>query len=237
MTPLRIGYLNQDFFPEVGAGPARVLEMSRHWQSRGAIVTVIAGMPNRRIPGRGEGGIDTHYQGKRFVEEEWQGVRTLRTWVRAGSGRGFRDKIVNMASFMASGFLRASLPRERFDVLIASSPPFPPHISGVALAKMKGIPLVLEIRDLWPDYMVEMGMLTSPRAQRALFGLFAGPHRLGAVGLVRLEELEARPAGRVVVAVHVFPDADEAAVVVREGFALVDHVGLEAAPGSGQADE
>jgi colanic acid biosynthesis glycosyl transferase WcaI len=168
---LRIGYLNQDFFPEVGAGPARVLEMSRHWQARGAVVTIVAGMPNRRIPGRGEGGVDPRYQGKRFIEEEWEGVRTLRTWVHAGSGRGFRDKLVNMASFMASGFLRASVPREKFDVLIASSPPFPPHISGVALAKLKGIPLVLEIRDLWPDYMVEMGMLANPHAQRALFGL------------------------------------------------------------------
>ena len=169
--PLHIAYLNQDFLPEVGAGPARVFEMSRHWQSRGARVTVIAGMPNRRIPGRGEGAVDARYQGKRFVEEEWSGIRTLRTWVHAGTGRGFRSKIVNMASFMASGFLRAALPRERFDVLIASSPPFPPHVSGVALAKLKRIPLVLEIRDLWPDYMVEMGMLRNPTAQKALFGL------------------------------------------------------------------
>lgn len=168
---LHIGYLNQDFFPEVGAGPARVLEMSRRWQARGARVTVIAGMPNRRIPGRGEGSVDPRYHGKRFIEEEWEGVRTLRTWVYTGSGRGTRNKLVNMATFMTTGFLAGALPREKFDVLIASSPPFPPHVAGVALARLKGIPLVLEIRDLWPDYMVEMGMLTDPRAQRALFAL------------------------------------------------------------------
>ena len=47
--PLRIAYLVQDFPPEVGAGPARVVEMATRWQRAGAEVTVITGMPNRYI--------------------------------------------------------------------------------------------------------------------------------------------------------------------------------------------
>ena len=169
--PLHIGYLNQDFVPEVGAGPARLLEMSRRWQELGARVTVVAGMPNRRIPGRGEGTVDPKYAGKLFVEEEWEGVRALRSWVYTGSGRGFANKMVNNATFMATGALHALVKRERFDVLIASSPPFLPHVSGVFLAGLRRIPLVLEIRDLWPDYLVEMGVLNNRHAQHALFGL------------------------------------------------------------------
>jgi len=38
---LKIGYINQDFPPEVGAGPARILEMSQEWRRSGAEVTVI----------------------------------------------------------------------------------------------------------------------------------------------------------------------------------------------------
>ena len=106
---MHIGYLNQDFVPEVGAGPARILEMAKRWQELGARVTVIAGMPNRRIPGRGEGTVDPKYAGKLFVEEEWEGVRALRSWVYTGSGRGFANKIVNNASFMATGLLHALL--------------------------------------------------------------------------------------------------------------------------------
>ena len=55
---LHIGYMIQDFPPEVGAGPARVFEMAKLWQKQGATVTAMVAMPNRRLPGRGEGSVD-----------------------------------------------------------------------------------------------------------------------------------------------------------------------------------
>jgi glycosyltransferase involved in cell wall biosynthesis len=145
--------------------------MSHRWQEQGARVTVITGMPNRRIPGRGEGRIDTKYRGHLFVEEDWEGIRTLRSWVYASSSLGFGAKMVNNASFMVTGFANALGKAGHPDVLIASSPPFLPHISGAFLAKVWHIPLVLEIRDLWPDYLVQMGVLKGKAAQGALFGL------------------------------------------------------------------
>jgi glycosyltransferase involved in cell wall biosynthesis len=169
--PLHILYLNQDFVPEVGAGPARILEMSRYWQEHGAKVTVVAGMPNRRIPGRGEGEIDPRYRGKLFVEEEWEGIRTLRSWVFASKSLGFGPKMINNASFMLSGFAHALAKAGRPDVIIASAPPLLPHITGAYLAKAWRVPLILELRDLWPDYLVQMGVLKNTRAQRALFAL------------------------------------------------------------------
>jgi glycosyltransferase involved in cell wall biosynthesis len=36
---------------------------------------------------------------------------------------------------------------------------------------MRGIPLVLEVRDLWPDYMVQLGMLKSRPLRAGLFAL------------------------------------------------------------------
>src|SRR5688572_21268792 len=168
---MHIAYLVQDFPPEVGAGPARVTEMSHRWQELGARVTVVTGMPNRRIPGRGEGRIDEKYRGRLFVEEEWEGIRTLRSWVFASDSLGFGAKMVNNASFMATGFAHAIARAGRPDVLIASSPPFLPHVSGALLARYWRVPLVLEIRDLWPDYLVQMGVLTGKTSQRALFGL------------------------------------------------------------------
>src|SRR5690349_8720674 len=141
-TGLRIGYFNQDFPPEVGAGPARVLEMAKRWQSQGARVTVITAMPNRRIPGRGEGGIDARYRRKLFLVEDWEGIRTLRSWLFTGSGRGTLTKIVNNASFMATSFVNSLAHREKFDVLIGSSPPFLPLVSATLLARLQRTPLV-----------------------------------------------------------------------------------------------
>lgn len=168
---MHIGYVVQDFPPEVGAGPARVTEMSHRWQALGARVTVVTAMPNRRIPGRGEGEIDPRYRGKLFLEEDWKGIRTLRSWLYTGDGRGFVTKMVNNATFMMTGMLHALAKREKFDVIIASSPPFLPHVSGAMLSRARNVPLVLEIRDLWPDYMVAFGMLSNQRSRRALFGL------------------------------------------------------------------
>lgn len=168
---LHIGYMIQDFPPEVGAGPARVSEMAKLWQERGASVTAMVGMPNRRLPGRGEGRVDPRYRGKLFMEESWDGIRTLRSWLYTGNGRGLVTKMLNNASFMLSSFLHAVARRDNFDVLIASSPPFLPHVSAAALSRIRGIPLVLEIRDLWPDYMVQLGMLKNRGARAALFAL------------------------------------------------------------------
>ena len=100
--PLRILYVNQDFAPEVGAGPARVLELSRHWQAAGAEVTVVTGMPNRRMPGRPDGRIHPDYRGRLFMEETWDGVRVLRSWLYARPDRGFATTVANNASYMAT---------------------------------------------------------------------------------------------------------------------------------------
>ena len=169
--PLRIGYINQDFPPEVGAGPARVLELSRHWQNAGADVTVITGMPNRRLPGQPDGVIPERYRGRWFVREEWEGIPVLRSWLFSSRNRGFAHTLVNNATFMLSSTLHAWVRAQRFDVLIASSPPFLAHVTGANVRFTQRVPLVLEIRDLWPDYMVEMGVLKSATAQRLLFGL------------------------------------------------------------------
>jgi colanic acid biosynthesis glycosyl transferase WcaI len=168
---LKIGYINQDFPPEVGAGPARILEMSLAWRRSGAEVTVITGMPNRRLAGMDDGAIHPSYRGQRFMQESWDGIRVLRSWVYTSQNRGFAHVLANNASFMASSVLHTLYRAPRLDVAIASSPPFLAHVTGEVIRRARRIPLVLEIRDLWPDYMVEMGVLNNRAAQRMLFGL------------------------------------------------------------------
>jgi colanic acid biosynthesis glycosyl transferase WcaI len=171
-APLRIAYVVQQFPPEVGAGPARVTEMGLRWVDQGARVTVLTGMPARAIPGRAFGEGDPAYRGKTFVEESWQGLRVLRSWSFKSTKPGFMGTVANNVSFMATAFGHGLARLGDVDVLIASSPPLFPHIAGAALARMRGIPLVLEARDLWPDYLVDMGMLRQgSAAARALFAL------------------------------------------------------------------
>lgn len=151
---MHIAYLVQQFPPEVGAGPARVSELASRWRAAGADVTVVTGMPNRP-----EGRIHPQYRNKLFVEEDWQGIRVLRSWLYASPKHGTVRTLANNISFMTTGAAHAIARIGVPDVLIASSPPFFPHITGWAVAKLRRVPLVLEIRDLWPDYLVDMGAL------------------------------------------------------------------------------
>jgi colanic acid biosynthesis glycosyl transferase WcaI len=162
---LKIGYLVQQFPPEVGAGPARVAEMASRWMEAGHSVAVFTGMPNRP-----EGRIHPGYRGKLFMEEEWEGMRVLRSWLYASPKHGFGRTVLNNTSFLVSAAAHAMARGGALDVLIASSPPFFPHLAGRAAAALRRIPLVLEVRDLWPDYMVQMGVIKG-RPAKALFAL------------------------------------------------------------------
>jgi colanic acid biosynthesis glycosyl transferase WcaI len=164
---MHIAYLVQQFLPEVGAGPARVSELASRWRAAGAEVTIVTGMPNRP-----EGRIHPPYRNKLFVEEDWQGIRVLRSWLYASPKHGTVRTLANNVSFMTTAAAHALARVGTPDVLIASSPPFFPHVSGWAVARLRRVPLVLEIRDLWPDYLVDMGTLRrGGLPSRALFAL------------------------------------------------------------------
>ena len=162
--PLHIGYLVQQFPPEVGAGPARVTEMALRWQAHGAKVTVLTGMPNRP-----EGRIHPEYRGRLFMEEEHEGIRVLRSWLYASPKHGFARTLVNNATFMVTSGLHALARGGGLDVLVASSPPWFPHLTGTLVHALRGVPLVLEVRDLWPDYLAGMGTVKSQSVMRGIF--------------------------------------------------------------------
>jgi len=190
MGGLKIGYLVQQFPPEVGAGPARVTEMALRWRDAGAEVVVVTAMPNRP-----EGRIHPGYRNKLFMSEEWEGIRVHRSWLYASPRHGFARTVVNNATFMATAALTALMRLERPDVLIASSPPFFPHVAGAAVSRLRRIPLVLEIRDLWPDYLVGMNVLKDgAAATRALFALERRLLRAAAHTVVVTESFRRRVA-------------------------------------------
>ena len=230
----QITYVVQQFPPEVGAGPARVLETARRWLQRGASVTVVTAMPNRP-----EGRIHAAYRGKLTTVEEVEGIRVLRSWLYASPKHGFIRTIVNNLTWMVTGGLHALLRMGRADVLIASSPPFFPHLSGVVVSRMRGVPLVLEIRDLWPDYLVDMGVLGGAPA-RALFALERWLLRRAALVVVVTESFKRRVVAKGVAEdrVIVIPNGVDAnfyrasseapplpELVRREGELLVGYLG------------
>jgi glycosyltransferase involved in cell wall biosynthesis len=61
----------------------------------------------------------------------------------------------------------AALRGERPDVVYATSPPLTMALPALTVATVRRVPLVWEVRDLWPEAPIQMGALRNPLLRRA----------------------------------------------------------------------
>lgn len=152
---MRILYVSQYFPPEMGAPAARASELSRHWASAGHDVTVLTGFPNHPT-----GVVPPEYrkQLRHLVKRQpIDGANVVRTWLLPFPNRKAYERILNYSSFCASAAVTGLfLPQP--DVVIASSPQLLVALSGWWLARCKRVPFVFEVRDLWPESLVAVGI-------------------------------------------------------------------------------
>ena len=152
---MKILYVSQYFSPEMGAPAARAFELARHWAQARHDVSVLTGFPNHPtgvVPAEWRSRLRrlTYY-------EKVGGVDVFRTWLWPLPNRKAHERIRNYASFCLSAALRGMvLPRP--DVIIASSPQLLVGLSGWWIAFVRRLPLVFEVRDLWPESLAAVGV-------------------------------------------------------------------------------
>lgn len=152
---MKIQYVSQYFPPEVCAPAARVSELADHWTAEGHDVTVLTGFPNHPT-----GVLAPGFRGRlwRLVSRERRGrARVVRTWLVPLPNRKAWERVVNYASFCLSACLTGTFLR-RPEVVIATSPQLLVGLAGWWLSLVKRVPFVLEVRDLWPESLVAVGM-------------------------------------------------------------------------------
>ncbi len=157
---MRILYLSQYFPPEAGATQTRAYEMARNLVRLGHAVTMIAEVPNHP-----SGIIPPTYRGKLVERSTLEGIDVIRVWVKASPEKNFRSRMAFYLSFMFSAALAGlTLARGRYDYIYATSPPLFVGGAALALSYLRRIPLVFEVRDLWPESAVALGELRNRRA-------------------------------------------------------------------------
>ena len=90
-----------------------------------------------------------------------QGVKVLHTYTVNSLHRSFVWRVVSFISF-ASSALWEGLRVKDVDVVMGSTPPIVQAPSAWLLAALRGKPFLLEVRDLWPDFAIAVGVLTNP---------------------------------------------------------------------------
>lgn len=152
--PLKILYISQYFPPEMGAPSARVYELARRWVQQDTEVTVLTSFPNHPT-----GVIPDEYRGYRFLKENKDGINVVRTYIYPSPNKGFFKRILSYVSFMFSSIIQGSRKVGPQDIIIATSPQFFVGVAGYIISRLKRTPFVFEIRDLWPESIVQLGQL------------------------------------------------------------------------------
>jgi len=152
---VRILYVSHYFPPEMGAPAGRVAGLARAWAAAGHDVHVLTGFPHHPT-----GRIHPEYRRafcRGFLREEFEGVHVHRTVIFPAANRGKIRRSLNYTSFMASATIAGSLGLRRPDVIVATSPQLLCAMAGHLLARRFRAPLVMEVRDLWPESLVAVG--------------------------------------------------------------------------------
>lgn len=152
---MRLLIIHQAFASSNQPGGTRHLELARHLVRRGHQVTIIASdvdyLTGRRLRSpRGQ-----------FFAEHVDGVRVLRAPMLPALHRGFGWRTASFLSFLPTATW-AGLLAGPVDVVMGTSPPLPQALVAWAVAALRRRPFLLEIRDLWPEFAIDIGVLRDP---------------------------------------------------------------------------
>jgi glycosyltransferase involved in cell wall biosynthesis len=154
MSRMRILLLTQYFPPETGAAQQRLSDLAKRLVSFGHRVTVLTSLPNYPT-----GRIFDEYRGSFFLEERLNHIRILRTWAYVSLRRSFVRRLLNYFSFAFLAMWLGIWLAGKQDFIVVESPPLFLGITGVALSRLCGAPMILNVSDLWPESAVAMGIL------------------------------------------------------------------------------
>lgn len=141
---MKILFFSDHFHPEPSAPAAHVYERALAWAKAGHAVTVVTAAPN--FP---EGRVYPGYKNAWRSIENLDGVRVVRVKTYMARNEGFFRRTLDYISYMVASFSIAFF-EDRPDVVVSTSPHLFTAIGGVLHAKLRRVPHVFELRDLWP---------------------------------------------------------------------------------------
>ena len=154
-SSMKILLLNQAFVSPEEPGHTRHFEMAKFLQARGHELVIVASDLNYQT------GQQTVARRGVFTEQVIDGVRILRAYIYPALHRSYVWRVVSFLSFMFSSVWTA-LHVKDVDLVMGTTPPIFQAVSAWFVAWMRRKPFLLEVRDLWPEFGVGMGVLKNP---------------------------------------------------------------------------
>jgi len=153
---MRILLIHQNFATPAEGGGTRHFELGRHCSRLGHDFVVVTS-PLSYLSGR-----QTPTEGRTDAAEQVvEGVRIRYAYAHPSLHRSFVWRLFSFVSFTLSA-IRTALGAGPADVAMGTSPPLPQAFSAWYVSRRRRCPFLLEIRDLWPEFAIAMGVLTNP---------------------------------------------------------------------------
>ena len=153
---MRILLVHQYFVGKNQGGGLRFNEMTKVWADEGHEISVIAGMLD------GSTKVDPRYKGKFFfLEKDFEkNTDVYRCHVSEQYDVNFLGRLWAYFSFVfSSTWAGLFLVKGKYNALVVTSPPLFVGITAYILSKLKRIPLIFEVRDLWPESAIDTGII------------------------------------------------------------------------------
>lgn len=148
---MHILLIHQAFTTTGNAGGTRHFEIARYLATKEHQITVITS-PVSYLTGEKENAAKA---------SKVDGINILYSYTSKGMHKGFFSRLCAFFSFMISSFFKAlSVPD--VDIVWGTSPNLFQGLTAWLSAKCKKAGFLFEIRDLWPDFAIELGVLTNP---------------------------------------------------------------------------
>ncbi len=152
-TRKNILFISHYFPPETGSASNRTYEHCRYW-AKEHNVTVVTNFPNHPF-----GKIFPGYKNRQTKKEKIDGINVVRVLTFPPLKDSPFIRAINKIWFMFAAVLYVVLSRIEFDVVLATTPNFFCGLAGKYISKLRRKPFVLEIRNLWPETLIAVGVI------------------------------------------------------------------------------
>lgn len=160
MNSLRVLIVCQYFWPET----FRINDLAVKLVARGHDVSVLTGLPNYPI-GRFYSGYS--YFGPYLDSKDGVKIHRVPLFPRL-KGKGWQ-LVLNYLSFMFTASLWGVLNRKKYDaVLIYQLSPVFQAVPGILISKLKRLPVLFYVQDLWPDSLEATGAVKNATILRLI---------------------------------------------------------------------
>jgi glycosyltransferase involved in cell wall biosynthesis len=151
---MHILLIHQAFTSLDEAGGTRHFEIASNLAAKGNSISIITS-PISYLTGQEKREVST--KNKQITDK----IKIYRTYAYPALHKSFILRTLNFISFMLSSFIKG-LQLRKVDLVWGTSPPIFQAVSAWLLARLKRVPFLLEVRDLWPSFAIEVGVLKNP---------------------------------------------------------------------------